>query len=110
MNKKTSFKFENMWMSHEEFKDMITDWWKIKIEGTTMYKLAKKLDELKRNIKIWNMKIFKNVHFRKIQMKKLEEIENEIITRGRMVKIEKEEKIVLVEYYNTILQEKQLWR
>ena len=53
-------------MSHKEFNDRITDWWKIKIKGTIMYRLAKKLDKVKRNLKIWNRKILKNVHFRKI--------------------------------------------
>lgn len=58
-------------MSNPNIKDRLTKWWKIKIEGTTMYILVKKLDEFKRNLKIQNRKIFINVHFRKIQMKEI---------------------------------------
>lgn len=33
---------------------------------------------------------------------KLEEIENEILRKGRTAKLDKEERQVLVDYYNTI--------
>lgn len=40
---------------------------------------------------------------------KMEEIKNKILTRGRMIELDREEKIVLADYYNTISQEEQLW-
>lgn len=41
---------------------------------------------------------------------KLERIENEILILGRTNELEKEEKLLLVEFYNIISQEDQLWR
>lgn len=58
-----------------------------------MFRLVKTLDEVKRNLKIWNMKVFKNLHYRKSKMKeRLEEIENEIISNGRSIDLDQEER------------------
>lgn len=46
------FKFENMWMTHGEFKNRISEWWQLKVVGKTMFRLTKNLDDVKRNLKI----------------------------------------------------------
>jgi len=98
-------------MSHPEFKDRLTIWWKIKVEGTTMYRLVKKLDEVKINLKIWNKKVFKNMNFRKIHMKEeLEKLKNELLIIRRTRELDKVKNILLTNFYNTISQEEQLWR
>lgn len=75
-NIKSPFKFENMWMSHKHFKDKLSRWWKIKIQGTSIYKLTNKLVEVRKNLRILNKKEFKNVHYRKAKLKeRMEEIE-----------------------------------
>lgn len=77
-------------MTHQDFNIILKEWWNTKFEGIMMYILVKKLDEV-RNLKIWNRKIFKNVHYRKSIMKvRLEEIECEILNKGKMIDLDKE--------------------
>ncbi len=42
-----------MCKSHPELKDLIQEWWNIRIDGTTMYKLTQKWDNIRRNVKGW---------------------------------------------------------
>ena len=39
--------------SHPEFKDRIQEWWNIRVDGTKMYRLTQKLDNIRRNVKGW---------------------------------------------------------
>lgn len=58
-------------MSHDGCKNSLSYWLKIKIISTKMFRLVKKMYEVKKNLKIWN----KNVFYRKNYMKeKLEKI------------------------------------
>ena len=53
------FKFENMWLKAEGFKDLIGGWWQgIVVRGSPSYRLALKLKGLKQNLKIWNKEVF----------------------------------------------------
>ena len=53
------FKFENMWLKAEGFKDLIEGWWQgIVVRGRPSYRLAAKLKGLKQNLKIWNKEVF----------------------------------------------------
>ena len=53
------FKFENMWLKAEGFKDLIGGWWQgIVVRGSPSYRLAVKLKGLKQNLKIWNKEVF----------------------------------------------------
>lgn len=97
------FKFEIIWMTHQDFKIKLKEWWNTRFKGTTMFRLVKKLDEVKKNLNIWNKKIFENVHCRKSIMKvRLEEIESKFLSKGRIIDINKKEKQILDNYYNTI--------
>lgn len=46
------FRFEKMWISHPSLENSIANWWNINVDGSTMYKVAKKLRNIKDNIKI----------------------------------------------------------
>lgn len=46
--KKGPFKFEYMWMTHQKFKENLKKWRKKEATGTTMFRLTKKLDEVKK--------------------------------------------------------------
>lgn len=60
-----------------------------------MFRLTKNLDEIKKNPKIWNRKMFKNVHYRKAKLKeRLEEIGQEIMRIGRIVDLDNEERYI----------------
>lgn len=109
--KRSPFKFENMWITHKDFKDKLKEWWEVKIHGTTMYKLTKKLDEVRRNLKIWNKKEFKSIYYRKNFLKRrIEEVEKEALIKGRSEELDKEERKILVEYHSTLTQEEKMWR
>lgn len=70
-------------MTHKDIKDKLKAWWRVKIHGTAMYRLTKNLDEVRRNLKIWNKKEFKNIHYRKNALKgRMEEIKQEVISKG----------------------------
>ncbi|RVW97025.1 hypothetical protein CK203_032407 [Vitis vinifera] len=55
----TPFRFENMWLKVEEFKDLIHSWWQgIEVRGSASFKLAAKMKEIKQKLKVWNREIF----------------------------------------------------
>ena len=56
------FRFENMWLKVEGFKDLIRCWWQgMVVRGSPSYRLAVKLKELKQNLKIWNREVVGNL-------------------------------------------------
>ncbi|KAK1310887.1 hypothetical protein QJS10_CPA08g00722 [Acorus calamus] len=52
------FKFFNAWLRHGTFMDVLKQAWSIHIQGTAMYKLAKKLQHAKQVLKAWNIQHF----------------------------------------------------
>ena len=46
-------------------RNIIKEWWKIKVEGNAMIRVAKKLWNIKDNIKRWNIDTFGNIFKRK---------------------------------------------
>ena len=62
------FKFENMWLKAEGFKDLIEGWWQgIVVRGRPSYRLAVKLKGLKQNLKIWNKEVFGRLERNKVE-------------------------------------------
>ncbi|GLJ15327.1 hypothetical protein SUGI_0251310 [Cryptomeria japonica] len=59
--RKYHFRYEIMWNSHPEFKDCIKIWWRTNIYGTPMFKIARKLDLVKRNVWGWNKYTFGDI-------------------------------------------------
>ncbi|RVW97672.1 Transposon TX1 uncharacterized 149 kDa protein [Vitis vinifera] len=55
----TPFRFENMWLKVEGFQDMVRTWWQgIDVRGSASYKLAFKMKEIKKKLKVWNKEVF----------------------------------------------------
>ena len=52
------FKFENMWLEEEGFKDKMKTWWGSKFTGTSSFNLDAKLRALKDILKNWNKEVF----------------------------------------------------
>ncbi|KAL6339823.1 hypothetical protein AAG906_034911 [Vitis piasezkii] len=60
------FRFENMWMKVDGFKNLLRGWWQeIVVRGTASFRLASKLKELKEKIKMWNREVFGRVEINK---------------------------------------------
>ena len=60
------FRFENMWLRVEGFKDFLKSWWDgDSFSGSSSFILAAKLKALKSKLKEWNKDVFRRVEARK---------------------------------------------
>jgi hypothetical protein len=77
--KNKPFRFEKFWIEHSTFKERIKQWWweEQPKKGTRMFKLYKKLKNIKYSLKEWNNDTFGNINQEKNnieeKMKKLHE-------------------------------------
>ena len=61
------FRFENMWLKVEGFKDLIYSWWQgIEVRGSASYRLATKMKEIKQKLKVWNREVFGRLEYNKV--------------------------------------------
>ena len=64
-----------MWTLHSNLETLIKEWWGIKVEGTTMFRVVAKLKNVKKNIKKWNKNTFGNIfEYKKNIFEELKEI------------------------------------
>eukprot|EP00253_Pinus_taeda_P035519 PITA_35519 len=71
------FRFENFWLDHPNFLEMVEKWWSepLEVRGSKMFNLQKRLKETKEKIKDWNKTVFGNIFQEKaILENKLEQI------------------------------------
>ena len=61
--KSRPLRFENIWLSHPDFISNIAKWWSedLKIHGTRMFLLQKRLKHIKLQLKVWNKNEFGNI-------------------------------------------------
>ena len=57
------FRFEQFWMEHKDFKDLVHQWWQelVPPTGTAMFCFQYKLKLLKSKIHTWNKEEFGNI-------------------------------------------------
>ena len=84
---KSYFKFENMWLRHEDFTGNVRQWWgSYEFQGNPSFVLASKIKVLKEDIKKWNKESFGDVHIKKLELMKelqlLESKENQGLFTG----------------------------
>ena len=61
------FRFENMWLKVEGFKDLLRSWWQVmSVSGRASYRLATKLKVIKQKLKVWNREVFGNLESNKM--------------------------------------------
>ena len=54
-----TFKFENMWIKEEGFKELIREWWQsLSFNGSKSLILLEKIKALNSKIKTWNREVF----------------------------------------------------
>ena len=64
---KIHFRFENMWLKVDGFKELIRGWWEgYIVQGSFSHILAVKLSTPKHNLKAWNREVFGNVSNKKV--------------------------------------------
>ncbi|XP_075497891.1 uncharacterized protein LOC142535418 [Primulina tabacum] len=67
------FRFENVWLTHNNFKESLEDWWGSgNTQGWEGYKFMMKLKETKNRVLLWNKEVFGNVDY------KISELRNKI--------------------------------
>ena len=60
------FRFENMWLKVEGFKDLFKAWWEgDNFNGSASFIMAEKLKVVKSKLKEWNRDVFGTVDYRK---------------------------------------------
>ena len=65
---KTPFRFENMWLKIDGFKDLVRSWWNgYSIEGYNSHCIVEKLKALKKDLKNWNKEVVGNVSFNRVE-------------------------------------------
>ncbi|RVW17454.1 Transposon TX1 uncharacterized 149 kDa protein [Vitis vinifera] len=106
------FKFENMWLKVEGFKDLLKSWWEgDNFSGFSSFILGEKLKVLKAKLKEWNKDIFGRVEYRKDLA--LEQVEfwdaKEKISRLSLEELEAR-KEAREEYNKWVLLEEITWR
>ena len=66
----TPFRFENMWLKVEGFQDMVRTWWQgIDVRGSASYRLAFKMKEIKKKLKVWNKEVFGRLETNKASLR-----------------------------------------
>ena len=110
-NRKSSFKFENMWLKEEGFVDKVRNWWSFSFRGSPSFILAKKLQVLKGEIKRWNLEVFGNVEIRnKAWAEELESLDRSDEERGLSEEEKERQRALASKLEASLLQEEICWR
>nr|CAN72477.1 hypothetical protein VITISV_022513 [Vitis vinifera] len=108
----TPFRFENMWLKVEGFKDLVRSWWQgIEVRGSGSYKLATKMKEVKQKLKIWNREVFGKLETNKsVALQQVEFWDRE--ESGRILTVEETElkKEAKENYRKWVTMEETHWR
>ena len=65
---KSPFRFENMWLKIDGFKDLIRSWWNgYSVKGYSNHYIAEKFKALKKDLKIWNKEVVGNVSSNRVE-------------------------------------------
>jgi len=107
------FRFEQFWLEHKDFKDLVGQWWKEASipEGTNMFCLQKKLQALKIKIREWNRDQFGNIFQDKVQLQKdLEAVYRQGMASGWDDELRMVERNLLDQLEGRERQEEVYWR
>ena len=98
-------------MQHPQIERKLAEWWNIDIEGTSLYKVASKLKNVKKEVKIWNKNCFGNIFQNKTAIKEdIQKIQDKIQKDGYTPDLITEENEKLVQYHDIITKEEIYWR
>eukprot|EP00253_Pinus_taeda_P007377 PITA_07377 len=91
------FRFENFWLDHPNFLEMVEKWWSepLEVRGSKMFNLQKRLKATKEKIKDWNKTVFGNIFQEKaILENKLEQIHRNGAAGNHSVEAIEQEKVL----------------
>lgn len=106
------FKFEDMWLEHKDFSDLVDNWWNsYNVLGRADEVLAKKLKLLKKDLKKWYRKVFGNLIERKIKAsEKIEVLDQRAILTQSSDQAEAKRCAIQSELENIAKAEEMSWR
>ncbi|OMO80258.1 Endonuclease/exonuclease/phosphatase [Corchorus olitorius] len=103
--RKRPYRFEIMWTLHPGCKETIATAWNQNFNGSSPFKLTRKLKAVREKLKVWNKAVFGNLHKRKVEVQEeLARVQADPERGDHMVK-EKE----LRQVFETILEQEQLF-
>ena len=106
------FRFENMWLKEDGFKNLLRSWWmSFQFRGSFNFTLFEKLKALKASLKIWNREVFGNITTRKeLALKHM--VLWDSVEGDRVLSVEKQNLIkqALEEYKKWVIMEETSWR
>ena len=111
-NGPSPFRFENMWLKVEGFKDLITDWWQsFDFMGTHSYVMMEKMRALKVKLKAWNKEVFGNVEEQKKSALKNVALWDDMESRRPLSDGERQDRLGAMEdFKNWVIMEEISWR
>lgn len=105
------FRFEKMWLSHQNLSSSMKDWWNVQVDGSAMFWVAKNLRHVKERVKKWNREIFGDIFVQKSAIQEeLVLIHDKVQNEGYLNDIFSKESEVLPKYHNIITREETFWR
>ncbi|XP_057862711.1 uncharacterized protein LOC131071031 [Cryptomeria japonica] len=100
-----------MWLEHPNLAKAIEKWWSIEVKGTTMYRIAKKLRNVKDNMKNWDKEVFSDLFATKTKTQMdLKEMQDKIQSSEYKEVSINEENEVLMNYHKIIRREEEFWK
>ncbi|WJX14219.1 hypothetical protein P8452_04514 [Trifolium repens] len=107
----SQFKFQRMWVSHDDCARIVSDCWSSVVVGCPMYVLTQKLKMLKNKLKVWNKTCFGNVHDNVIAAElKLQHIQQQIQNNGHTDALLRDEKMASTLYEDALNKQEVFWQ
>ena len=90
------FKFFNFWADHPSFIDLVKDAWDFDVYGTPMYRLTRKLRNVKSRLKAFNFQVFDNIQEKVVESREtLYRAQSELLSNPNDSGLVENEKICL---------------
>ena len=104
--RKRPFRFERMWLTHTECKEIMESAWKTHSVGSRAFKLQQKLKSVRKQLGVWNKTVFGKID-KEIKDKQLElqHLQNTIHT----VEDVKKERDLIIDLENLMEREEIMW-
>ena len=94
------FKFFNFWADHPSFLDLVKDAWDIDVYGTPMYRLTRKLRNVKIRLKAFNFHVFDNIQEKVVDAREtLYHVQAELLSNPNDSGMVENEKICLKNFH-----------
>ncbi|XP_019431188.1 PREDICTED: uncharacterized protein LOC109338411 [Lupinus angustifolius] len=109
--RKSPFRFHKMWLTHHDCRRVVMESWRHVTFGCPMLILSQKLKCLKKELKIWNINVFGNIHLRvKMASENLEIIQQSISTSGPDHNLLEQEHNAQNELAEALIVEEEFWK